>query len=62
MFLENILIFNVAVHLKHVGNQSANGRQLLGDRLKTRKSFYTDEFGRQKIFDAAEKPPADQNL
>ena len=39
MFLENILIFNVTVHLKQDG-KVANGRQLLDDQLKTRKTFY----------------------
>ena len=40
MFLENLLIFNVAVHLKQIANHTANYRQLLGDRLKTRQTSY----------------------
>ena len=40
IFLENLLMFNFDVNLEQVSNQSANGRQLLGNRLKTRKTFY----------------------
>ena len=52
MFLENLLIFNVAVNLKAVGNQSANGHQLLGDRLKTRKTFYRAVTGCYRFWSA----------
>ena len=54
MFLEIISITNVVVHLTQVG--SAKGRQLMGDRLKTRKTYS------RPVFDAAAKRPADQNL
>ena len=40
--------------LKLVGNQSAIGRRLLSNQLKTWIT-YIDQFGRQKVFDAAAK-------
>ena len=53
MFLENLLICNVAVYLKQIANQSASGRQLFVDRSITRKIFY--QLDRQNFFDAGVK-------
>ena len=53
---------NVAVHLKQVGNQSANGPELLGDRLKTMQANLLPTSLAGKSFSIQlQKPPADQN-